>query len=183
MTTRGTRRSTSRRGACCLCVTPRRSRLFSTRFASPHACPRSCTHWTLPATVVGIKQRTRRGPSTGRDRRPSQGLLRQDRAERRRAPVRGCREPLNRPLWCRGDGAISFDGGVRAVSGARPSVFQPSAAGTVIGVMDRDARAILEEIGARVGTVVEDVGAHLPEVTALVRDPAGCDSGRHEQRR
>lgn len=46
-----------------------------------------------------------------------------------------------------------------------------------------DARAKLKQILARGGEVVEDVGAHPPEVTALFRDPAGNVLGLYQQRR
>jgi predicted enzyme related to lactoylglutathione lyase len=93
------------------------------------------------------------------------------------------REVFGWALRPRGDGRIAFDDGVGEVSGTWTTALKPSAAGILIYLMVDDARATLKQIVAKGGEVVEDVGAHPPEVTALFRDPAGNVLGLYQQQR
>jgi predicted enzyme related to lactoylglutathione lyase len=93
------------------------------------------------------------------------------------------REVFGWALRPRGDGRIAFDDGVGEVSGTWTTARKPSAAGILIYIMVDDARATLKQIVERGGEVVEDVGAHPPEVTALFRDPGGNVLGLYQQRR
>ncbi|HWF06568.1 MAG TPA: VOC family protein [Candidatus Angelobacter sp.] len=74
----------------------------------------------------------------------------------------------------RGDGSVGFDDGVNQVSGTWVLGRQPaSASGMVVSIMVDDIAATLDLIVAAGCEIVEPVGAHAPELTALFRDPGG----------
>ncbi len=74
----------------------------------------------------------------------------------------------------RGDGRTAFDDGVGQVSGAwvtgRPAQGAP---GLLVYVMVDSAEKTVELIKSNGGTIVQDIGADAPEITARFKDPAG----------
>ena len=74
----------------------------------------------------------------------------------------------------RGDGSVGFDDGVNQVSGTWVLGRQPaSASGMVVSIMVDDIAATIDLIVPAGCEIVEPVGAHAPELTALFRDPGG----------
>jgi predicted enzyme related to lactoylglutathione lyase len=74
----------------------------------------------------------------------------------------------------RGDGSVGFDDGVNQVSGTWVLGRQPaSASGMVVSIMVDDIAATIDLIVTAGCEIVEPVGAHAPELTALFRDPGG----------
>jgi predicted enzyme related to lactoylglutathione lyase len=74
----------------------------------------------------------------------------------------------------RSNGEVSFDDAVGQVSGtwvigAQPSV-KPS---LIIHIMVFDIHKTMQLITANGGKITEDIGRHLPEVTARFADPTG----------
>jgi predicted enzyme related to lactoylglutathione lyase len=71
-------------------------------------------------------------------------------------------------------GRVSFDDGVRQVSGAwvlgRPPTVE---AGLMLYVMVDNAAATIGLIVANGGEVVQPIGMDAPEITARFKDPAG----------
>lgn len=82
----------------------------------------------------------------------------------------------------RGDGSVSFDDTVGAVSGmwvlGRPPAAQP---GFVISIMVTSVAATLDAIVANGGEIVRPIGADAPEITAWFRDPAGNVVGLYQE--
>jgi predicted enzyme related to lactoylglutathione lyase len=84
----------------------------------------------------------------------------------------------------RGDGSIGFDDGVGEVSATWVLRRQPvSDAGMVISIMVDDIVETLDRIVAEGCEIVEPVGAHAPELTALFRDPGGNVMSLYQHRR
>ena len=84
----------------------------------------------------------------------------------------------------RGDGSVGFDDGVNQVSGTWVLGRQPaSASGMVVSIMVDDIAATLNLIVAAGCEIVEPVGAHAPEFTALFRDPGGNVMSLYQHRR
>ena len=74
----------------------------------------------------------------------------------------------------RGDGSAAFDDGVCEVSGTWIAGRSPQTDPVVImHIMVDDMDASIEKVKANGGTIVEPVGAHLPEITAKFSDPHG----------
>jgi predicted enzyme related to lactoylglutathione lyase len=84
----------------------------------------------------------------------------------------------------RGDGSVGFDDGVGEVSGTWVLGRQPaSASSLVISIMVDDIVATIDLIVAAGCEIVEPVGAHAPELTALFRDPGGNVMSLYQHRR
>src|SRR5258708_609656 len=83
----------------------------------------------------------------------------------------------------RGDGSISLDDGVGAVSGVgvtgRPPVPE---IGILIYIMVDSVAATLDAVVANGGRMVQPVGIDAPEITARFSDPAGNILGLYQER-
>ena len=74
----------------------------------------------------------------------------------------------------RGDGEISFDDGVGEVSGTWVTGKKPDYnPGIIIHIMVNDALLTMDLIKIHGGKIVQEIGAHAPEITAKFSDPAG----------
>jgi uncharacterized protein len=83
----------------------------------------------------------------------------------------------------RDDGSTSFNDGVGAVSGTWiPDWKSVSEIGVLVHIMVDDMVVTMEKIKANNGTIVQEVGMHLPEITARFRDPSGNVFGLYQQR-
>jgi predicted enzyme related to lactoylglutathione lyase len=83
----------------------------------------------------------------------------------------------------RADGTITFTDAVGQVSGVWVTGVQPaSSVGILIYIMVDDAVATLEKLVAHGGEISQPIGAHLPEITARFRDPAGNLLGLYQNR-
>jgi len=82
----------------------------------------------------------------------------------------------------RGDGHKAFDDAVNEVSGSwvlgRPASSQP---GLLIYVMVDSVEATLKTVVPNGGSIVQDIGADAPEITARIADPAGNVIGLYQQ--
>ncbi len=82
----------------------------------------------------------------------------------------------------RGEGHKAFDDTTGEVSGAwvlgRPPARQP---GLLMYVMVDSVEATLKAVVANGGTVVQQIGADAPEITARFADPAGNVIGLYQQ--
>ena len=88
----------------------------------------------------------------------------------------------------RSDGSTAFDDGVGQVSGTwittrTPMTGDSRTEGMMIYIMVDDADATIEKVKASGGQIVQGIGAHLPEITAPFRDPAGNVLGIYQQRK
>ena len=82
----------------------------------------------------------------------------------------------------RGDGSLAFDDGVGEVSGTWVLGRPPAAApGLLLYIMVDDIRATIAAVRAAGGTIVQEVGADAPEITARFRDPGGNVIGLYQQ--
>ena len=82
----------------------------------------------------------------------------------------------------RGDGATAFDDGVGEVSGTWVLGRPPAAApGLLLYIMVDDIHATIAAVRAAGGTIVQEVGADAPEITARFRDPGGNVIGLYQQ--
>jgi predicted enzyme related to lactoylglutathione lyase len=82
----------------------------------------------------------------------------------------------------RADGSIAFDDGVGQVSGTWVLDTPPSSTlGITIYIMVDDAAATCERIIALGCEIVQPIGADLPEITALFRDPGGNVLGIYQE--
>ena len=82
----------------------------------------------------------------------------------------------------RGDGATAFDDTTGEVSGAwvlgRPPAKQP---GLLIYIMVDSVEAAVKAVKANGGTIVQEMGADAPEITARFADPAGHVLGLYQE--
>ena len=85
-------------------------------------------------------------------------------------------------LRTRGDGSVAFDDGVGQVSGTWVTNRKPMVPGLVVHIMVDNTQATLEKLAASGGEVIQGIGAHHPEITALFRDPAGNVFGIYQHR-
>ncbi len=82
----------------------------------------------------------------------------------------------------RGDGATAFDDGVGEVSGAWHTDRKPfDGPGILIYIMVDDIHEAIEKIKNHKGTIVQEVGADAPEITARFKDPAGNIFGLYQE--
>jgi len=83
----------------------------------------------------------------------------------------------------RGDGSTSFDDGVGQVSGTWLLGKKPATNPEIlIHIMVDNMEASLASVVAHGGKIVQPVGAHLPEITAQISDPAGNVFGLYQHR-
>jgi predicted enzyme related to lactoylglutathione lyase len=74
----------------------------------------------------------------------------------------------------RNDGSIAFDDAVGQVSGTWITGIQPSVNPTlIIHIMVFDIHKTMQAIINNGGKITEDIGRHLPEITARFADPSG----------
>jgi len=82
----------------------------------------------------------------------------------------------------RGDGATAFDDATGQVSGAwvvgRPPAKQP---GLLVYIMVDSVEAAVKAVKANGGTIVQEIGADAPEITARFADPAGNVLGLYQE--
>ena len=82
----------------------------------------------------------------------------------------------------RGDGATAFDDTTGQVSGAwvvgRPPAKQP---GLLVYIMVDSVEAAVKAVKANGGTIVQEIGADAPEITARFADPAGNVLGLYQE--
>src|SRR5882757_9727163 len=82
----------------------------------------------------------------------------------------------------RGDGKLAFDDAVGQVSGTWVTGRKPSTeAGLLIYIMVDNAAAIIENVVANGGKIVQPIGADHPEITARFTDPGGNILGLYQQ--
>ena len=83
----------------------------------------------------------------------------------------------------RGDDALTFTDGVGQVSGVWVTGVAPAISpGILIYIMVDNVEATLNEVVAQGGEIAQPIGAHLPEITARFRDPAGNVFGLYQDR-
>lgn len=86
------------------------------------------------------------------------------------------------PVRQRDDGSTAFDDGPGEVSGTwvlgRPPESNLS---LVVSVMVDDMEVTLRAVVAAGGEVIQGVGAHAPEITALIADPYGNRLGLYQE--
>jgi len=82
----------------------------------------------------------------------------------------------------RGDGATAFDDATGQVSGAwvvgPPPAKQP---GLLVYIMVDSVEAAVKAVKANGGTIVQEIGADAPEITARFADPAGNVLGLYQE--
>ena len=82
----------------------------------------------------------------------------------------------------RDDGSIAFDDGVNEVSGTWRLDRKPVAEiGTLIHIMVDDIEATVQSVIDHGGTIVQEIGKELPEITARFKDPSGNVFGLFQQ--
>ncbi|MEO8413438.1 MAG: VOC family protein [Ginsengibacter sp.] len=81
-------------------------------------------------------------------------------------------------------GNISFDDGVGQVSGTWVTNRNPMSRelGILISIMVDDAQATVQSIITHGGSMVKEIGAEAPEITANFIDPAGNMLGIYQHR-
>lgn len=81
-------------------------------------------------------------------------------------------------------GNISFDDGVGQVSGTWVTDRKPMSPefGILISIMVDDAQATVDAIITHGGSIVQEIGADTPEITANFIDPAGNMLGIYQHR-
>jgi len=98
-----------------------------------------------------------------------------------------CSSEFYRAVFCwnvrkRGDGATAFDDATGQVSGAwvvgRPPAKQP---GLLVYIMVDSVEAAVKAVKANGGTIVQEIGADAPEITARFADPAGNVLGLYQE--
>ncbi|HMC84410.1 MAG TPA: VOC family protein [Chitinophagaceae bacterium] len=83
----------------------------------------------------------------------------------------------------RTDGSISFDDGVGEVSGTWRPDRKPSAEiGTLVHIMVDNIEDTIQKVKDNGGTIVQQVGMELPEITARFLDPSGNLFGLYQER-
>ena len=81
----------------------------------------------------------------------------------------------------RRDGTQAFDDTTGEVSGSFRSGRKPyDAPGLIVYIMVDDAAATCKAIEAHGGTIVQEIGADHPEITARFRDPGGNVLGLYQ---
>jgi predicted enzyme related to lactoylglutathione lyase len=82
----------------------------------------------------------------------------------------------------RGNGSTAFDDAVGEVSGTwvlgRPPATEP---GLLVYVMVDSVAAVVLDVVANGGRIVQPIGADAPEITARFSDPAGNVIGLYQQ--
>jgi uncharacterized protein len=74
----------------------------------------------------------------------------------------------------RSDGSAAFDDSIGEVSGTWRTDRKPSTEiGVLIHIMVDDIEVTMQKIKKLGGTIVQEVGMDLPEITAWFRDPSG----------
>ena len=83
----------------------------------------------------------------------------------------------------RSDGAVGFDDAVNEVSGSWVRDRKPSGdVGLLVHIMVDNAEETLKKIIAHGGSVVQEIGADFPEITARFADPFGNILGIYQHR-
>lgn len=84
----------------------------------------------------------------------------------------------------RGDGKLAFDDGVGQVSGTWVIGRKPMTdVGLLVYIMVNDAEAIIKNVVANGGKIVQPIGGDHPEITARFTDPGGNIFGIYQQPR
>jgi uncharacterized protein len=82
----------------------------------------------------------------------------------------------------RGDGSTAFDDTVGAVSGTWKIGRRPAGdPGLLVYIMVDSVAETLKSIRGNGGSVVQEIGADAPEITARFKDPAGNIIGLYQQ--
>ena len=82
----------------------------------------------------------------------------------------------------RDDGSLAFDDGVNEVSGTWRLDRKPIAGlGILIHIMVDDIEATVQSVKDHGGTIVQEIGKELPEITACFADPSGNVLGLFQQ--
>ncbi len=81
----------------------------------------------------------------------------------------------------RGDGAVAFDDTTGQVSGTWVRGRTSSAPGALVYIMVDSAEKTCADIKAAGGTIVQEIGADAPEITARFKDPSGNIFGLYQQ--
>jgi uncharacterized protein len=83
----------------------------------------------------------------------------------------------------RSDGSTAFDDTTGQVSGSWVALdrLAPQAPGILVYVMVDSVEQTLDLVTAHGGTVVQPVGADLPEITARITDPTGNILGLYQE--
>jgi len=83
----------------------------------------------------------------------------------------------------RGDGTLTFVDGVGQVSGVWVTGAPPATSpGLMVHIMVNNVELTLKEVVEQDGEIAQPIGAHLPEITARFRDPAGNVLGLYQDR-
>ena len=83
----------------------------------------------------------------------------------------------------RSDGSTSFDDGVGEVSGTWRPDWKPSREiGVLVHIMVDDIEVTIQKVKDNGGTIVQEVGMDLPEITARFLDPSGNLFGLYQHR-
>jgi predicted enzyme related to lactoylglutathione lyase len=83
----------------------------------------------------------------------------------------------------RDDGSTSFDDGVGEVSGTwRPDWKPTTQIGVLVHIMVDDIEVTIQKVKDNGGTIVQEVGMDLPEITARFLDPSGNLFGLYQHR-
>ncbi len=83
----------------------------------------------------------------------------------------------------RGDGSLTFADGVGEVNGIWVTGVPPATSpGILIYIMVDNVEVTLKEVVEQGGEIAQPIGAHLPEITARFRDPAGNLLGIYQDR-
>lgn len=81
----------------------------------------------------------------------------------------------------RGDGSVAFDDGAGEVSGTWSIGRAPAMPGFIIYIMVDSVEETIKAVEANGGTIVQQIGADAPEITARFSDPAGNIVGLYQQ--
>lgn len=82
----------------------------------------------------------------------------------------------------RGDGKLAFDDAVGQVSGTWVTGRKPMTdVGLLVYIMVDDAEAIIKNVVANGGKIVQQIGGDHPEITARFTDPGGNIFGIYQQ--
>src|SRR5579862_6914252 len=83
----------------------------------------------------------------------------------------------------RSDGSTSFDDGVGQVSGTWRPDWKPSKEiGVLVHIMVDNIEETIQKVKDNGGTIVQEVGMDLPEITARFLDPSGNLFGLYQER-
>jgi len=81
----------------------------------------------------------------------------------------------------RGDGSVAFDDGAGEVSGTWSIGRTAATPGFVVYIMVDSVEEAIKAVEANGGTIVQQIGADAPEITARFKDPAGNIVGLYQQ--